>query len=63
MYTYYYVWQICVWFVAKRLHRDTPFDLVHHVTFVNDWMPSGVAGARAPFIGPVGGSTHGCLLS
>ena len=57
--SYYYLWQVKVWFAARRLHRQSPFDLAHHVTFVNDWLPAGVAGARAPFIwGPVGGSTH-----
>jgi glycosyltransferase involved in cell wall biosynthesis len=59
LYAYYYAWQIGVWRMARHLHRRNTFDLVHHVTFVNDWMPSGVAGVRAPFIwGPVGGSTH-----
>jgi glycosyltransferase involved in cell wall biosynthesis len=61
LYAYYYLWQICIWFIAKRLHREHRFDILHHVTFVNDWMPSGVAGAasRTPFVwGPVGGSTH-----
>jgi glycosyltransferase involved in cell wall biosynthesis len=61
LYSYYYLWQVCVWFIARRLAREHRFDVVHHVTFVNDWMPSGVAGAASdtPFVwGPVGGSTH-----
>jgi glycosyltransferase involved in cell wall biosynthesis len=57
--SYYYFWQVLVFFVARRLHSHARFDLAHHVTFVNDWMPSGIAGVRVPFIwGPVGGSTH-----
>jgi glycosyltransferase involved in cell wall biosynthesis len=57
--SYYYMWQIYLWFAARKLHRRVAFDLVHHVTFVNDWMPAGAAGVEAPFIwGPVGGSTH-----
>ena len=59
LHSYYYLWQIYLWFVARRLHERSKFELVHHVTFVNDWMPSGLAGVSAPFIwGPVGGSTH-----
>src|SRR5918998_3898378 len=28
---YYYVWQIYIYFVAKRMHRNIGFDIVHHV--------------------------------
>ena len=56
---YYYVWQRALRKLARRLHDQHRFDLAHHVTFVNDWMPSGLAGLDLPFIwGPVGGSTH-----
>ena len=56
---YYYLWQLSAWRLARWLHRRIGFDVAHHVTFVNDWMPSGVAGVPVPFIwGPVGGSTH-----
>ena len=57
---YYYFWQLGTRRVARRLQEaHGPFDLAHHVTFVNDWMPSGVAALDVPFIwGPVGGSTH-----
>jgi glycosyltransferase involved in cell wall biosynthesis len=59
LYAYYYAWQVRLWFRARRLHKARRFDLVHHVTFVNDWAPSGLAGVKAPFVwGPVGGSTH-----
>jgi glycosyltransferase involved in cell wall biosynthesis len=41
---------------ARRLHREVAFDLVHHVTFVNFWMPTFMAFLPAPFVwGPVGG--------
>jgi glycosyltransferase involved in cell wall biosynthesis len=57
--TYYYFWQLGVWNLARRLHEAQRFDLAHHVTFVNDWMPSGVGWIHVPFIwGPVGGSTN-----
>jgi len=53
---YYYLWQIGIYFLARRLHRKVKFDLVHHVTFGNYWMPSFLALLPVPFIwGPVGG--------
>jgi glycosyltransferase involved in cell wall biosynthesis len=56
---YYYAWQIAVAFTARRLHRELRLDVAHHVTFVNDSLPSGLALLPIPFIwGPVGGSTH-----
>ena len=54
---YYYLWQLGAYFVARRLHREIGFDLVHHVTFVKYWAPSFLALLRVPFIwGPVGGA-------
>jgi glycosyltransferase involved in cell wall biosynthesis len=53
---YYYLWQLTTYFKARRLHRQVGFDQVHHVTFVNYWMPSFLALLPVPFIwGPVGG--------
>jgi glycosyltransferase involved in cell wall biosynthesis len=53
---YYYLWQIGAYSVARKLHRSVGFNLVHHVTFVNYWMPSFMALLPIPFIwGPVGG--------
>ena len=53
---YYYLWQIGIYFLAKRLHWQIGFDLVHHITFVNYWMPSFLSLLPVPFIwGPVGG--------
>lgn len=53
---YYYLWQIGAYFVGKRLHKEVGFDLIHHVTFVNYWMPSFLAMLSVPFVwGPVGG--------
>jgi glycosyltransferase involved in cell wall biosynthesis len=54
---YYYLWQIGAYFVARRLHRSTTFDLVHHVTFGKYWAPSFLALLPVPFVwGPVGGA-------
>jgi glycosyltransferase involved in cell wall biosynthesis len=53
---YYYLWQIGAYFVVRKLHRRVGFNLVHHVTFVNYWMPSFMALLPVPFVwGPVGG--------
>ncbi len=53
---YYYLWQLGVYFVGRRLHRYVVFELVHHVTFANYWMPSFLAMLPVPFVlGPVGG--------
>jgi glycosyltransferase involved in cell wall biosynthesis len=53
---YYYLWQLGVYFVARKLHRKVSFDLVHHVTLVNYWMPSFLVLLPIHFIwGPVGG--------
>jgi glycosyltransferase involved in cell wall biosynthesis len=53
---YYYVWQLSAADLARRLCRQTRFDLVQHVTFVNYWMPSLGALLGLPFVwGPVGG--------
>src|ERR1035437_3933395 len=56
LHAYYYLWQIGAYFVVRKLHRRLGFNLVHHVTFVNYWMPSFVVLLPIPFIwGPVGG--------
>jgi glycosyltransferase involved in cell wall biosynthesis len=56
---YYYLWQVGLAVVARRLHRRVSFDIAHHVTFVNDSLPSGLSVLPIPFIwGPIGGSTH-----
>jgi glycosyltransferase involved in cell wall biosynthesis len=60
---YYYLWQIGCYRRARRLQREIGFDAVHHVTFVNYWMPSLLALLPVPFVwGPVGGG-ESCPLS
>lgn len=54
---YYYLWQWKAYFVGRELHEKINFDLVHHLTFGNDWMPD-LLGAflGLPFVwGPIGG--------
>ena len=52
---HYYVWNIvCVIYFKKRF-KKSDFDLVHHVTFVNDWTPSAGAFLGVRFVlGPIG---------
>lgn len=53
---YYYLWQIGAYRVARRLHQEVGFDLTHHVTFGNYWLPSFLSLVPVPFVwGPVGG--------
>ena len=56
LHVYYYLWQLGAYFVVRKLHRRVGFSLVHHVTFVNYWIPSFLALLPIPFVwGPVGG--------
>lgn len=56
MQVHYYLWQIQAYFVAKKLHKEIGFDVIHHVTFVKYSAPSLLSFLPVPFIwGPVGG--------
>ena len=53
---YYYLWQIGIFFKARKLHKTIGFDLIHHVTIGMYWMPSFLVILDEPLIwGPVGG--------
>src|SRR5439155_21355465 len=53
---YYSLWQLSAYFYARKLHREVQFDLAHHVTFVNYWLPTFLPLLPIPFVwGPVGG--------
>lgn len=57
VYLYYYLWQIAVYFLAKRIHKGVNFDIIHHLTFGVYWLPSFLSLLPAPFIyGPLGGA-------
>jgi len=55
---YAYLWQVKAYFVARRLHKQHPFDLFHHVTYANDWMASFIGALLpVPYVrGPGGGA-------
>ncbi|MBE9166055.1 glycosyltransferase family 4 protein [Pleurocapsales cyanobacterium LEGE 06147] len=53
---HYYFWQLKAYFVARKLHQNLSFDLVHHVTYVRYSSPSFLSLLPIPFVwGPVGG--------
>jgi len=54
---YYYLWQIAIYVIAKRLHARVGFELAHHATFGTSWMPTLLARLPVPLVwGPVGGA-------
>lgn len=56
LYLYYLLWQIGAYRVAKKLHKSVGFDVVHHLTFGNLWLPTFMSFLPIPFIwGPIGG--------
>ena len=53
---YYYFWQWVAYRAAARLHAITPFDLIHHVTWVSFRQPSFMGLLGSPMLfGPVAG--------
>ncbi len=54
---YYYLWQMGVYLLGRKLHREFNFSLVHHLTFTSYWLPSFLPLLPVPFIwGPVAGA-------
>ena len=52
---YYQIWQIISGLKGRKLHSVIGFDIVQHVTFVNDWIGSGASLVHTPLIwGPIG---------
>ncbi len=47
---YYFLWQVGIYPLCRRLHRRVGFDLAHHVTCVNYWMPTLLPLLPAPLI-------------
>ncbi len=58
LYWYYALWQRQLGREAARLHGTVNFDVAHHITFANDWMPCGIGRLDVPLVwGPVGGAS------
>jgi len=54
--TYYVFWQKKAHRIIRELHREKPFDLMHHVTFATFRYPTAIWGHGVPSIwGPIGG--------
>jgi len=54
--TYYCLWQMGAYLLARKLHRQIQFDLVHHLTFASYCLPTFLPLLPVPFLwGPVGG--------
>lgn len=57
---YYLLWQCGAYYQVRHLHRRVRFDVVHHVTFVNYWLPTMMAFLSIPLVwGPIGGGESG----
>lgn len=56
LYLYYLLWQIGAYRLAKKVNKEKHFDIVHHITFGNLWLPTFMPLLNIPFIwGPIGG--------
>lgn len=56
MYFHYILWQWAAMRMAQKLHKENPFDLVHHVSYTSLQLGSFMYKLKIPFIyGPVGG--------
>ncbi|HYH18996.1 MAG TPA: glycosyltransferase family 4 protein [Azospirillum sp.] len=55
-FTYYPLWQLGALRLARRLHREIGFDVVHSVTYSSVRLPSFLGRLGPPFVvGPIGG--------
>ena len=54
-YLHYFLWQLWAFHAARKLHREQAFDLVHHVTYGNSWVPSFMGWLGIPFVWSAGG--------
>jgi len=60
---YYLIWQVLAFFKGLKLHRKEKFDIVHHLTFLVDWLPPLAAFLPVNFVwGPVGGTSRKLLI-
>lgn len=54
---YYFAWQSLAARTGRQLHREQPFDVVHHVTWTSVTLPIGITRIDAPTVlGPLGGA-------
>jgi glycosyltransferase involved in cell wall biosynthesis len=62
-FVYYLMWQVAVARALRQLEREGGVDIVHHLTWASDSLPTPLLASRAPvrIWGPVGGSTRTLL--
>jgi len=54
--SYYYFWQIAIYFLCKRIVKRENIDVIHHVTFAGITLPTFLCLLdRSVILGPVGG--------
>lgn len=59
MQIHHYLWQIQAYFIARKLHRQIGFDVIHHVTFAKYSNPSFLSLLPIPFVwGPLAGGEY-----
>ena len=56
LYPFYLLWQMTAWRRARELMKEVDFDVIHHLTFGQYWIPTPLSDLGVPFLfGPVGG--------
>ena len=56
LYPFYALWQREAWKTANKLQKENGFDVIHHLTFGQYWVPTPLVKLSPPFVfGPVGG--------
>ena len=56
LHLYYCLWQVAAYLRAKKLHAQIGFQLCHHLTFGNFWLPTLLWRLPVPLVwGPLGG--------
>jgi glycosyltransferase involved in cell wall biosynthesis len=53
-YVYYLIWQLKAFITAWQLNSKHRFDIVHHVTYVNPWLPTWLGWLDVPFVWSAG---------
>lgn len=61
---YYMIWQFLAYLKARKLNKKHNFNIIHHITFLVDWLPPLAAFLPGNFVwGPIGGTSRELLTS
>jgi glycosyltransferase involved in cell wall biosynthesis len=59
VHVYYKIWQLCIYFRAKKIIKKQDVDIIHHVTFNEFRTPGYLWKLNKPFVlGPIGGAQY-----